>query len=70
MNRKGYPVLVYLHPWEIDPAQPRFKPRFRDRFRHYVNLSKTEGKLIRLLKEFRFAGISHFIKCMGGGSLR
>lgn len=48
------PVLVYLHPWEIDPGQPRIGANPVARFRHYVNLDKTEGRLIRLLRDFTF----------------
>jgi polysaccharide deacetylase family protein (PEP-CTERM system associated) len=43
----------YLHPWEIDPAQPRLPGLpLKARFRHYLNLSKTEKRLRRLLAEF------------------
>ena len=49
MNAEGHPAILYLHPWELDPAQPRFPlPPFH-RFRHYVNLSTAERKLERLL---------------------
>jgi polysaccharide deacetylase family protein (PEP-CTERM system associated) len=49
------PAIFYLHPWEIDPAQPRVPHvSARTRFRHYVNLHSTEGKLRRLLKDFRW----------------
>lgn len=40
----------YLHPWEIDPGQPRIKDApLKSRFRHYVGLSRCESKLKRLL---------------------
>ena len=48
------PVNVYLHPWEVDPEQPRLAGPWRSRFRHYVNLATTDGKLTRLLRDFRF----------------
>jgi polysaccharide deacetylase family protein (PEP-CTERM system associated) len=49
----GLPVVFYTHPWEVDPAQPRLDVRNRlSRFRHYVNLSRTSGRLERLLKDF------------------
>lgn len=44
------PVLIYLHPWEVDPAQPRLSGRWSSRLRHYRNLSRTEARLIELLK--------------------
>ncbi len=47
------PAVFYTHPWEIDPAQPRLDVRNRlSRFRHYVNLSRTAGRLERLLGDF------------------
>lgn len=47
--------IVYLHPWEVDPDQPRFKANTRSKFRHYVNLSKMESTLKSLLQDFQFA---------------
>jgi len=52
------PFMFYVHPWELDPAQPRIEAASRlARFRHYVNLSKNEAKLDRLLGRFRFGRI-------------
>ncbi len=56
INQEGMPFVFYLHPWEIDPKQPRFaKANFINRFRHYVNLSKTKGRLCKLLQDFSFS---------------
>jgi polysaccharide deacetylase family protein (PEP-CTERM system associated) len=52
--REHQPALVYLHPWELDPGQPRLDIRGLSRFRQYVNLSTTESKLRRLLANFTF----------------
>jgi|GEM_PF-613760 len=52
--RAGNPFMVYLHPWEIDPSQPRIRGRRSARFRHYVNIGRCEGRLRRLLRRFRF----------------
>jgi polysaccharide deacetylase family protein (PEP-CTERM system associated) len=46
------PAMVYLHPWEIDPAQPRIAAPWRSRFRHYQNLDSTESKCLKLLDNF------------------
>ena len=54
-ERDAQPGIVYLHPWEIDPHQPRMSVGRATRFRHYVNLGRTEGKLQRLLSDFEFA---------------
>ncbi|MDR1943886.1 MAG: DUF3473 domain-containing protein [Synergistaceae bacterium] len=56
-NRRGRPAIFYVHPWEIDPGQPRIKLPLPKRFRSYVNLDKTEGRLGRLLSDFRFGAI-------------
>ena len=54
-QRERRPAIFYLHPWEIDPAQPRLAASALSRFRHYRNLDKTEARLRRLLSEFQFA---------------
>lgn len=47
------PAIFYFHPWEIDPEQPVVKEAAaKTRFRHYVNLDRTEGRLVRLLQDF------------------
>jgi polysaccharide deacetylase family protein (PEP-CTERM system associated) len=51
------PVVLYVHPWEFDPAQPRPRMGWPQRFRHYAGLSSAERKLRRLLADFRFAAI-------------
>jgi polysaccharide deacetylase family protein (PEP-CTERM system associated) len=48
------PAVFYLHPWEIDPGQPKLPTSAIGRFRHYRNLGKTEARLVQLLKDFRF----------------
>jgi polysaccharide deacetylase family protein (PEP-CTERM system associated) len=56
LNRdEGRPAVYYLHPWEIDPGQPRLQSSCLTALRHYKNLDKTEGRLRRLLSEFAFA---------------
>ena len=56
-RREQVPAMVYLHPWELDPEQPRLPAGARTRFRHYTNLGATERRLRALLAEFRFAPI-------------
>ena len=48
------PFCFYLHPWEIDPGQPRVRAGMVSRFRHYTGLDRCEARLERLLGEFRF----------------
>ena len=52
------PFMFYIHPWEVDPDQPRLAGSFRSRFRHYQNLASTERKLDWLLPRFRFGTMS------------
>ena len=52
------PFVFYIHPWEIDPGQPRISDAGqKSRFRHYLNLHRTEGRFRALLKDFRFATV-------------
>lgn len=55
--RHKQPFVFYLHPWEIDPAQPRINGSWLSRFRHYNNLAKCQARLDRLVADFRFATI-------------
>jgi polysaccharide deacetylase family protein (PEP-CTERM system associated) len=50
----GVPALFYIHPWEIDPEQPRLRASWLTRARHYGGLTKTLPRLEQLLAEFRF----------------
>jgi polysaccharide deacetylase family protein (PEP-CTERM system associated) len=52
------PAIFYLHPWEIDPDQPRLKTGLLSRFRHYRNLAQTEARLGQLLTDFKFGPMS------------
>lgn len=51
------PFIFYLHPWEIDADQPRFKASWLSRLRHYTNLERCEARLTRLLGDFRFTTV-------------
>jgi polysaccharide deacetylase family protein (PEP-CTERM system associated) len=48
------PVVVYFHPWELDPDQPRLEGSWRSRFRHYTGLSKTAARLEEILSRGTF----------------
>jgi len=58
LNAEEVPATIYLHPREIDPAQPRMDqlPWIR-RFKYYVNLDTTETKLKSLLAQHRFLSL-------------
>jgi len=65
LNRQGQPFVFYLHPWEVDPGQPRLDVKWFSRFRHYNNLDVCEARLARLLKHFRFTTMSEVLKAQG-----
>lgn len=56
------PTVLYFHPWEIDPEQPRIKAGMKSTFRHYLNLHRTEEKLRYLLNNLRFSAMHDLIK--------
>lgn len=57
-TRERRPAIFYMHPWEIDPGQPRVPGTgLKTRFRHYVNLQKTEARLARLLGDFQWGRV-------------
>ncbi|MDZ7617040.1 MAG: XrtA system polysaccharide deacetylase, partial [Patescibacteria group bacterium] len=61
-RRERSPFLVYLHPWEVDPGQPRMAGASGlSRFRHYVNLNRTERKLDALLCRFQFGPLGDVV---------
>lgn len=55
------PAIFYLHPWEVDPDQPRLRAGALSRFRHYRNLHKTETRLRRLLGQFAFGSLGRVL---------
>jgi polysaccharide deacetylase family protein (PEP-CTERM system associated) len=60
-KKESQPAMFYIHPWEIDPEQPRISAPWRSRFRHYQNLNSTEDKLARLLDDFTWAPMSEVV---------
>ena len=56
-RRDGQPLVLYVHPWEFDPEQPRPPMPLAHRFRHYVGLAGATRKLETLLRQFRFTSI-------------
>jgi polysaccharide deacetylase family protein (PEP-CTERM system associated) len=65
VNSQGRPFIFYLHPWEVDPAQPRVRVSLLSRFRHYTNLHVCEARLRRLLDEFKFGTVAEVLEEQG-----
>ncbi len=54
----GAPYMFYIHPWEIDPGQPRVAGlAATSRFRHYVNLGRSEERFRTLLSTFQWTSV-------------
>lgn len=66
IRRAGRPAMFYIHPWEVDPTQPRLgKLGRRTRFRHYSGLQRTEARLRKLLAHQPFATLSETLTAVG-----
>lgn len=61
VNDEAQPFVFYMHPWEIDPGQPRIRTSLKSRLRHYTNLDLFEKKLRRLLRDFRFTSMANVV---------
>ena len=68
-ERAGVPGCLYLHPWEVDPDQPRQTLGGLRGFRHYVNLRRTHGKLDRLLQQYSFTSLADALAQRGSSWL-
>ena len=64
------PQVFYLHPWELDPEQPRMPDlSLLSRFRHYINLHRCEGRLERHMDSFRFGTMAEIIDAQQASEL-
>lgn len=61
INAAGRPVVIYVHPWELDPRPPAMRLGLLRRFQHTVNLHKTRPRLLHLCGEFDFAPMSEVL---------
>jgi polysaccharide deacetylase family protein (PEP-CTERM system associated) len=60
---RSRPFVFYVHPWEIDPGQPRLRAgSMLSRLRHHANVSSTKDKLRRLLNEFQFGTVTDVVR--------
>jgi polysaccharide deacetylase family protein (PEP-CTERM system associated) len=55
-------VVVYFHPWELDPEQPRIRDKWKSRMRHYTNLHKMERRIELLLENYAFQPFSELVE--------
>jgi peptidoglycan-N-acetylglucosamine deacetylase len=62
LNSNGYPAIIYVHNWELDPETPVVTSRFTERIIKYHNIDKTKEKLITLLKDSSFTSFERYIE--------
>jgi hypothetical protein len=60
--------VFYIHPWEVDPEQPRLDVGAVTRMRHYAGLGSTLRRLNRLLREFRFDSVANVLNLGPAGT--
>lgn len=60
----GEPTVLYLHPWEVDPDQPRQPVGWKVRVNHYHNLHRVEARLAALLARHRFAPLRDVLSAL------
>jgi polysaccharide deacetylase family protein (PEP-CTERM system associated) len=66
LNRQEHhPAMIYLHPWEIDPDQPRLPAGPLTQWRHHVNVRKVADRLQRLLQDFTFGTMRQVLQERG-----
>jgi polysaccharide deacetylase family protein (PEP-CTERM system associated) len=61
-EREHAPVVVYFHPWELVPQQPRVAAHVKARIKHYLGLTTMEKKITRLLRDFAFVPASEMLE--------
>jgi len=63
-RREGQPVMIYFHPWELDPYQPRLPGDWKSRLRHYRGLAKTEERLQEILSRGTFQPFINIVRTL------
>lgn len=63
VNAEARPGIIYFHPWEIDPGQPRVaNAPLKSKLRHYTNLDSMAGKLKRLIADFTWDRLDRIVE--------
>ncbi len=61
-RREGRPAVVYFHPWELDPGQPRLPGRLKSMLRHYFNLGQMGRRVRELLGTGEFVALKTYLE--------
>lgn len=67
-KKYGERIVVYLHPWELDPEQPRINGPLKSRLRHYTNLKHMHAKLDMVLGRHKFQPFKNVMAAEADGS--
>ena len=68
LGRRGVQGMFYLHPWELDPEQPRIRGSLTSRLRHYTGLRRTEPRIEGLLRAFPFTAVADQLELLPVGT--
>jgi len=69
-ERRRVPGTFYIHPWELDPGQPRIAAPLLARLRHYTGLGSVVARLGRLLRDFRFTRARDTVAALAAANSR
>jgi polysaccharide deacetylase family protein (PEP-CTERM system associated) len=61
-EKESRSLVFYLHPWEIDPEQPRIAASLKSKLRHYTNLATTQQRLEKMLQRYSFQPFRDYIR--------
>lgn len=64
-SRHRKPAVVYFHPWELDPEQPKIPSKLKSRIRHYLNLTRMQPRLEHLLGTHAFQPMTSYLRAAG-----
>ena len=70
IDQQQRPLVFYIHPWEVDPDQPRMPAKPLTSFRHYRNLHATEPRLERMLDRISFGTLGELVQNYESGQFR
>jgi hypothetical protein len=62
IRRKNRPLILYIHPRDLDPDQPKMPFSLTERLRYYLNVEKTEKKLDNISGRYRFSSFQMLAK--------
>lgn len=65
LNRRGFPAVIYVHSWELDPEAPRLKLSPYKSFVTYHNIGRTTELLDNLLEDFSFTSLADYLTITG-----